>query len=403
MNDDFEQSFSKLLRYCRGESWVGYDPYDALNSPLARTLPFKNKFVRTALTQLVKRNVFNLRPILGIDKSPNPKGIALAIRALLLQAEMVGEKRPLQSDKPVGAKEILEEDLPFLMRQLTALRSQNYAEACWGYTFDWQSRAFFAPRNTPNMVCTVFAAQAYLDWYERTGDVAVLEIVKSSCRFLLDRLNRTAGEDGECFSYTPLDHSRVHNVNLLGAELLARTFASTGIDEYREAALRATRYTLSRQRHDGSWLYGEGESQDWIDSFHTGFILVSLKHLIEFLEVPSWQAALDAGCRFYEKRFFLADGTPGYYHDQLHPHDVHSAAQGIITFVEMTDLTPNAKAMAARVIRWTIDHLQDPSGFFYFQIHRFYTIKTSYMRWAQSWMLYALSLYLSRNRIIDNV
>lgn len=403
MNDDFEQSFSKLLRYCRGESWVGYDPYDALNSPLARTLPFKNKFARTVLTQLVKRNVFNLRPILGIDKRPNPKGIALAIRALLLQSEMAGEKGLLQSDKTVGTEEILDEDLSFLMRQLTALRSQNYAEACWGYNFDWQSRAFFAPRNTPNTVCTVFAAQAYLDWYERTRDVAVLEIAKSGCRFLLDRLNRSSGADGECFSYTPLDHSRVHNVNMLGAELLARTFASTGIDEYREAALRATRYTLSRQRHDGSWLYGEDESQDWIDSFHTGFILVSLKHLIEFLEVPSWQAALDAGYGFYEKRFFLADGTPGYYHDQLHPHDVHSAAQGIITFVEMTDLTPNAKAMAARVIRWTIDHLQDPSGFFYFQIHRFYTIKTSYMRWAQSWMLYALSLYLSRNRIIDNV
>ena len=403
MNDDFEQSFSKLLRYCRGESWVGYDPYDALNSPLARTLPFKNKFARTVLTQLVKRNAFNLRPILGIDKRPNPKGIALAIRALLLQSEMAGEKGLLQSDKTVGTEEILDEDLSFLMRQLTALRSQNYAEACWGYNFDWQSRVFFAPRNTPNMVCTVFAAQAYLDWYERTRDIAVLEIAKSGCRFLLDRLNRSSGADGECFSYTPLDHSRVHNVNMLGAELLARTFASTGIDEYREAALRATRYTLSRQRHDGSWLYGEDESQDWIDSFHTGFILVSLKHLIEFLEVPSWQAALDAGYGFYEKRFFLADGTPGYYHDQLHPHDVHSAAQGIITFVEMTDLTPNAKAMAARVIRWTIDHLQDPSGFFYFQIHRFYTIKTSYMRWAQSWMLYALSLYLSRNRIIDNV
>jgi len=403
MNDVFEQSFSKLLRYCRSESWVGYDPYDALNSPLAWTLPFRNKFARTALTQLVKRSVFNMRPILGIDKRPNPKGIALAIRALFLQTDMVTEDVRLQPDKAIDSKDTMEVDISFLIKQLVALRTNSFAEACWGYNFDWQSRAFFAPRNTPNVVCTVFAAQAYFDWYERTRDEAVLEIVKSSCRFLLDRLNRSAHGDGECFSYTPLDHSRVHNVNLLAAELLARTFAITGIDEYRDAALRATRYTLSRQRDDGSWLYGEDESQAWIDSFHTGFILVSLKHLIEFLEVPSWRAALEVGYGFYEKRFFLADGTPGYYHDKLHPHDVHSAAQGIITFVEMTDLTPNAKAMAARVIRWTIDHLQDPSGFFYFQIHRFYTIKTSYMRWAQSWMLYALSLYLSRNRIINNV
>src|SRR5512139_3735148 len=104
MNDDFEQSFSKLLRYCRSESWVGYDPYDALNSPLARTLPFKNKFARTALTQLVKRNVFNLRPILRIEKAPNPKGIALAIRALLLQPDVVGENLFLQPDKTIDAK-----------------------------------------------------------------------------------------------------------------------------------------------------------------------------------------------------------------------------------------------------------------------------------------------------------
>ena len=225
----------------------------------------------------------------------------------------------------------------------------------------------------------------------------------SGCRFLLDRLNRTKDSDGHCFSYTPLDHSRVHNVNLLAAELLARTFTKTGIDEYRDAAEQATRFTLSRQRRDGSWLYGEAESQSWIDSFHTGFVLVSLKHLIEDLESPGWRTALDAGYRFYEKRFFLADGTPGHYHDRLRPHDVHSAAQGVITFVEMTDLMPNAKAMASRVVRWAIDKLRDPTGFFYFQRHRFYTIKTSYMRWAQAWMLYALSLYLSRNRIIGNV
>src|SRR5262249_42261599 len=137
---------------------------------------------------------------------------ALAIRALFLQAGRVGSKLPLQLDE-VGEhkRDTLEGDLSFLLHQLGSLRSQEYAEACWGYNFDWQSRAFFAPRNTPNVVCTVFAALAYLDWYERTGAESVLGIVNSSCRFLLDRLNRSAGHEGECFSYTPLDHCRVHN------------------------------------------------------------------------------------------------------------------------------------------------------------------------------------------------
>ena len=404
MNDDCEQALSSLLRYCRSEAWAGYDPYDGLNSRLAHSFPFNHKFTRTALTQLVKRSPFNLRPILGIKKELNPKGVAVAARALMLLADRDGcrlafdveENSEYQTDG-------LEADFNFLMNRLGSLRSAKYAEACWGYNFDWQSRAFFAPRGTPNVVCTVFAAHAYLDWYERTGSESVLEMATSGCRFLLDRLNRTKDGDGQCFSYTPLDHSRVHNVNLLAAELLARTFTKTGIDEYRDAAERAARFTLARQRRDGSWLYGEAESQSWIDSFHTGFALVSLKHLIEYLDSPGWRTALDAGYQFYEKHFFLADGTPGHYHDRLRPHDVHSAAQGVITFVEMTELMPNAKAMASRVVRWAIDKLQDPAGFFYFQRHRFYTIKTSYMRWAQAWMLYALSLYLSRNRIIGNV
>jgi hypothetical protein len=69
----------------------------------------------------------------------------------------------------------------------------------------------------------------------------------------------------------------------------------------------------------------------------------------------------------------------------------------------MTDLMPNAKAMASRVLRWAIENLQGPAGFFYFQRHRFYTIKIPYMRWAQQWMLYALSLYLSRMPVSNNV
>jgi rhamnogalacturonyl hydrolase YesR len=399
-----EQALSKLLRYCRSESWIGYDPYDGLNASLADSFLFRTSFSRTLLTQLVKRSPINLRPILGINKEFNPKGVALAARAVMLLADRSNCQIPFGIEAPSEySADGLEADFTFLMSRLASLRSGNYAEACWGYNFDWQSRAFFAPRGTPNVVCTVFAAHALLDWYERTESETVLQMAMSSCRFLLDRINRTRGVEDHCFSYTPLDRSQIHNVNLLAAELLARTFTKTGIEEYREAAEQAARFTLARQRSDGSWRYGEARTQTWIDGFHTGFVLVSLKHLIEKLNEKGWKAALEAGYGYYEKRFFLADGTPGYYHDRLNPLDVHSAAQGVITFVEMTDLMPNAKAMAGRVVKWAIDTLQDPAGFFYFQRHRFWTNKISYMRWAQAWMLYALSLYISRSRMTQNV
>jgi rhamnogalacturonyl hydrolase YesR len=295
-----------------------------------------------------------------------------------------------------NTRDSFDTDLRFLLDKLDDLRCEGYGEACWGYNFDWQSRAFFAPRGTPNVVCTVFAAHAFLDWHEKSGSAHALELATSSCRFLIERINRTEEGDGHCFSYTPLDHSRVHNVNMLAAELLARVSRKTGNAEYRDAAERAIRFTISKQRPDGSWPYGEANSQAWIDGFHTGFILVSLKHVTERLDMRGWRENLRAGYEFYAGRFFLADGTPSYYHDKLFPIDVHSAAQAVITFAEMTDLMPNANEMASRAVRWAINNLQDRAGFFYFQRHRFYTIKIPYMRWAQAWMLYALSLYLSK-------
>jgi hypothetical protein len=389
---DCERALGKLLDYCRSEEWIGYDPYDGLNSPLARLIPSRGKWLRVALTQIVRRSPFNLRPILGIKKGLNPKGASLAASALMLMSDLCGCTLPAdlgECDEADG----LVRDFVFLMRSLESSRCPGFEEACWGYNFAWQSRAFYAPRNAPNAVCTVFAAHAYLDWHDRTGSRRALEVAESSCRFLLSGLNRNIDEAGFCFSYTPLDRARVHNVNLLAAELLARVFSKVRHPEYRLAALRAASYTLSRQREDGSWTYGESSSQQWIDSFHTGFMVVSLSRLIKYLDRRDWQGALLRVYEFYKQNFFLADSTPKYYHNKLFPIDIHSAAQAIITFVEMSD-----RQRAEQMLRWVLRWMRDPRGFFHYQRNRFYSIRTPHMRWSQAWMLYAMSFYLSRMR-----
>ncbi len=390
---------------------MGYDPYDGLSSPLARSPLLGNRLSRTALTQVVKRSPVNIRGLLGIRKGFNPKGLALAARAVMLLAARAGTILPADlfgDDEHRGSAldstaDSFETDLRFLLNKLAELRSSGYENYCWGYNFDWQSRAFYAPRGAPNVVCTAFAAHAYMDWHKLTGSSEALAVAESSCRFLLDHLNRSEDAGGFCFSYTPLDRSRVHNVNMLAAELLSRAYAVTGKEEYGQAAERAAAYTLGRQRPDGSWPYGESGSQSWIDSFHTGFILISLKHMVDTLGKPEWVGALTRGYEYYSERFFLADSTPRYYHDRLYPVDVHSAAQAVITFVEMTDLMPDADQMANRAVTWAINNLRDRSGYFYFQRHRFYTIKIPYMRWAQAWMLYALSLYLAKDHPTTHV
>src|ERR1044071_6701220 len=89
-----DQAIKKLLRWFRGESWMGYDPYDGFSAPVARWWPMRNRPARTALTQLVKRSPVNLRPLLGIRKAANPKGLALAARAVLLLAQQQNETLP---------------------------------------------------------------------------------------------------------------------------------------------------------------------------------------------------------------------------------------------------------------------------------------------------------------------
>ena len=46
---------------------------------------------------------------------------------------------------------------------LLSMKMMATAVRCWGYNFDWQSRNFFAPRDTPTIVPTAFAARALIE------------------------------------------------------------------------------------------------------------------------------------------------------------------------------------------------------------------------------------------------
>jgi hypothetical protein len=377
----YEQAFNKLLDYCRKEDWQGYDPYDGLNSPLCRLMPAW-KPLRIAWIQLFKRSPINLRPLAAIPKGENPKGYALFIRALLIAYNKTRDEQYRRD-----AEELLE--------RLWALRSPGYDDRmCWGYNFDWQSRAFFVPKATPSIVCTTFIAQAWLDHYEMFGEAASLEVARSACQFIIEDLNRSQHGESFCFSYTPVDHSEVHNANLLGAELLGRVAGHTKEMELIELALQSASYSIARQAEDGSWPYGAASNQSWRDSFHTGFNLVSLASIIKSCNAWQWQAALERGLEYYRKNFFLADGTPKYYDNQTYPIDIHSAAQAIVTFARLKNMFSKSGAQVNLIADWVLKHMWDASGYCYFQKSRFLINKIPYMRWSQAWMAYALALAL---------
>ena len=372
----------KLLEYCRRNKWEGYDPYDALNSRFLKYMPLLDfRLFRIGLTQVLKRSPFNLRPLLLIPKTENPKAIALFLMAFLKL-------------KSLGLLE--NEDLVTLMTQkLIYLRHPNNPYWCWGYSFPWQTREVVVPRGAPNLVCTSFVANALLDAYDQNKELQYLNMAISAAEYVLNELYWTDGDSVASFSYPlPSSRTRVHNANFLAASFLCRVSQYKAEKKFMEPALKVTRYSSAKQHDDGSWDYGELPTQRWVDNFHTGYILCALRSISQYAETREFEVHIRRGFEFYRTHFFREDNVPKYFHNRTHPIDIHSVAQSIITLLAFKDLDANNVALAHAVFRWAMANMWDEQGYFYYQVFPFFTSKIPYIRWSQAWMLLALSTLL---------
>ena len=381
-NDQIKKIIDKLSEWCLTKGFAGYDPYDALNSPLAGIISFGTRSGRIALTQFGRRSPINYRFFLGINQSVNPKALGLFLEGYT----------KLYSLEPVAETA---KTMRLLFAQLLKLRSPDVSGAAWGYNFPWQNRIQLLPRWTPTIVNSSFIGHALLDYYESCKNEEVLDVALTIPKFILNDLKRKTENNDICFSYTPKDTNFVHNANMLGASLLARMAIHYGRTELLDAALSALHYSMKYQHEDGSWFYAETKKQKWIDSFHTGFNLEAVQRFLKLGLAPEYAEAYRRGTEFYVNNFFLSDGTPKYYHNRLYLVDIHAPAEAICFFANEGE---HYKDLLDRVYHWTMNNMYDTkTGLFYFRKLRYFTIKTPYMRWNEAWAFRALcTLYLSR-------
>lgn len=386
-----DQAFADLFQWCRRRDFAGHDPYDGLNSKLFRATPLKHsRTARLLWTQIFKRSPVSLRSFALVPAERNPKGIALFALAALANYRRLRTK-----EAEIEARGLLDD--------LLSMRLTGWSGAAWGYNFDWQSRVFFAPRGTPTVVPTAFAARALIEAARAFDADTYLDTARSACDFILKDVPRSVETDAEvCFAYTPGSETRIYNASLLAAETLAGVGALTHEPELCEWAVRAARYVVHQQRPDGSWPYGAEANQTWVDNFHTAFLLTSLMRISKLCDAAQrseFSEALRRGYEFWRERFFLADGGAKYYHDTLYPVDTHATATAIVSLLDLRELDPDALALAEQTALWSTRNLRDRRGFFYYQRRRFYNVHTPYMRWTQAWMLYALARLLEEKQI----
>lgn len=380
--------YDELFAWCEREEFSGYDPFDGLNSRIFQSLPFRNfALARLAWLQMVKRSPVNLRKNLLIDKGVNPKGIAL-----FALAELARFRATNNESHKRNAQNLLE--------KLLLLRIEIKNRTAFGYNFDWQSRAFFAPLGTPTIVPTAFAARGFIEAYELFKNAIYLETAREICEFIYADLNRPFESEAEiCFSYTPIDRSVIYNASLLAGESLAEVGVLTNNQTYLDLAAKSARFVARRQQENGAWAYGSKLRHRWIDNFHTAYILLSLYRIQKLIPdlKDETENSIKIGINFWLENFFLADGTPKYYDKQTFPIDIHSASAAIVALCELNEFDNRCLLLAEKVAHWMVINMRDEGGFFYYQKRKRTTVKTPFIRWSQAWSAYAIARLMESN------
>lgn len=381
-----ENVINDLDVWITGNGWAGYDPYDIRGQDWFIYLFGKQSRLFhkiRGLLYIIENNLspIGLRKVLKVRKKVNAKGMGLLALAYICFSSASGCRHYL-----FKAEQIL--------NWLRQNPSYGYPGISWGYPFHWQSRIMI-PRGTPSAVVTGVVGDAWLDHYQVTGSPEDIAIAHEIAYFMLEGLNcHKKSKDQICFSYTPLDHFKVHNANLFVAAFLARLGAISNNDRYIDMALKATRFTLSEQNNDGSFNYWSSEPLSIIDHYHTGFILRHLNTIERATGVDFISEPLQRGYRFYLEKLFTKTGIPKFTPENLYPINIHSCSEAILTLSLLSQYYGGFEKIGP-VLNFTLSKMRAYEGYFIAEIRqrwgREWKVEIPYMRWAQCWMLLALA------------
>src|SRR5262245_12678710 len=381
MQAQIAESLHKVQQWVEEHDYKGFEPFDGLSSWLAPLLRW-NLFAERVLQQLSRRSPINLRPLLGIKPQESTKGRGYMAYGYFIMYKITKENT--YKEKALQCLDWLERN-----------KAPGYKKHSWGNHFDFASRWGRYSAHEPIIVWTSLIGQAFLEAYEQLKMDQFLSIAESICEWIMD-LPRENTPTGVCLSYMAIRQNSVHNANMLGASMLARTAKYMANTSYVDMAKSAMQYSCSRQLPNGSWWYAEAPPYHWIDNFHTGYNLVSLKCYIESTGDTTYMDHLSRGLEFFKTNLFEENGKPKYYNNCLYPIEIQCASQAIETLACFAPEDRSSLELAKKVAQWTIENMQDQRGFFYYRIYPMIKAKIPMLHWGQATMYKALALLLQK-------
>ena len=292
------------------------------------------------------------------------------------------------------------------LNELKKSRCGDFKEYCWGYPFDWVWRGGTIKRDTPLITTTPYAYEAFLQVLQLSAFAEANEwkqIIESIAHHVAtDIKDFRRSETASSCSYTPFDKGGVINAAAYRAFLLTSASRVLSKDEYWRLAERNLNFVLENQNPDGSWPYAVDGVRDFVDHFHTCFVMKALAKIHALTGHKACGDALAKGVNYYLNNLFDADGLPKPFSKAprltVYKRELYDCAECINLCLLLRDQFPQLEITLQGVIQGILNEWVKPDGSF--RSRRLYWgwDNVPMHRWGLSQMFRSLAFYLQEVR-----
>jgi hypothetical protein len=285
---------------------------------------------------------------------------------------------------------------------LKETRCPGYEHYCWGYPFDWETRRGTFRQGTPLITTVPYAYEAFSQVYQTDGDDKWRQIMQSIAQHALEDYQdvQTSANASAC-SYSPGPNELgVINASAYRACLLMKAAADFSEEKYRKVAERNLNFVIESQNADGSWHYSTDGQRDFVDHFHTCFVLKALAKIEPLIGNGHCSRAIERGVAYYVANLFDDRRLPKPFSRRprmtMYRRELYDYAECINLAVLLRGRFPALDDILPMVL--DLDGWQKPDGSFRSRQLLLGWDNTPMHRWAQSQFFRSLCFLLYQHR-----
>lgn len=302
-----------------------------------------------------------------------------------------------------GAEKYYRRAIHFL-EVLQETRCPGYKDYCWGYPFDWETRTGTFREGTPLITTLPYVYEAFSQVYAIDQDQKWLRIMRSIAdhAFSSYRDVQTAPDAASCgYTPSPDDPAGVINASAYRAFLLTKAGLELSEPKYLDVANRNLNFVLSSQQANGSWYYSTDGERDFVDHFHTCFVMKALAKIEQLTDCSRCRSAIERGVNYYTTTLFDATGLPLPFSKPprltMYRRELYDYAECVNLAVLLYGRFPELDRVLSRVVTELIERWQTAEGSFRARQLLVGWDNVPMHRWAQSQVFRSLCLLLSRH------